>query len=294
MLRREVPCYNEIPLQEMGGGHVMIRVIAIDLDDTLIAPDKHIPGPNKTAVRAAQEAGIHVVIATARGWTRTEPIYRELGLDTPAIIASGARLMNEKGRVLWERALPIDFCREVVQFCDDNNIALRMYVGEEVWNNKSHDPLVQHRITNEIRVEEIAKNLQIAPFQIYTKGHREAELLQERFGDEGEGYRCNVLTYSDGVPEVCMLHPLSSKVAALSALCAEWGIPREQVMAIGDSVNDLPMIEWAGLGVAMSWAPEFIRQRADVVTTKGNPAGVSEVIRKVLQVQGNIKTASNQ
>ncbi|MGZ4164344.1 MAG: HAD family hydrolase [Tumebacillaceae bacterium] len=167
----------------------MIRVIAIDLDDTLIAPDKHIPGPNKTAVRAAQEAGIQVVIATARGWIRTEPIYRELGLHTPVIIASGARLMNEKGHVLWERALPLDFAREVATFCDENDIALRLYVGEEVWNNKSYDPLVQHRITNEKRVEEIAKHLHIAPFQIYAKGHREAELLQARFGVEGEDYR---------------------------------------------------------------------------------------------------------
>jgi 5-amino-6-(5-phospho-D-ribitylamino)uracil phosphatase len=272
----------------------MIRVIAIDLDDTLIAPDKHIPGPNIKAVQAARAAGVHVVIATARGWLGSKAIYEDLQLDTPAIVSSGSRLVDGNGQTRWLREMPIDFCREVAAFSEQHDIALRVYVGDEIWNNASYDPLVQQRITTEIRKDDIAKHLHRAPYQIYTKGHREAELLREHFGNEGNGYRCNILTYSDGIPEVCMLHPLSNKGAALAALCAEWNIPREQVMAIGDSMNDLPMIEWAGLGVAMSWAPEQVRMRADVVTPKGNPAGCGDVIMKLIRGQMDLAVFGKQ
>jgi Cof subfamily protein (haloacid dehalogenase superfamily) len=272
----------------------MIRVIAIDLDDTLIAPDKHIPGSNLQAVQAAQEAGIHVVIVTARGWLGSRAIYEQLGLDTPLILSSGSRLVDGNGQTRWLREMPLDFCREVISFCTEHEIALRVYVGDEIWNNASHDPLKGNRLTTEIRMENMANEMHRAAYQIYTKGQRETDLLKERFGAEGSGYKCNILIYSDGIPEVSILHPLSNKGAALAALCAEWNVPREEVMAIGDSLNDLSMIEWAGLGVAMSWAPEHVRLRADVVTQKGNPAGCGDVIMKVVRGQMDVATFGKQ
>jgi hydroxymethylpyrimidine pyrophosphatase-like HAD family hydrolase len=62
--------------------------------------------------------------------------------------------------------------------------------------------------------------------------------------------------------------------------CAGWGVAPEEVLAIGDSRNDLPMLEWAGTGVAMSWSPDSVKVRADWVTSDGNKAGMAEAIDK--------------
>ena len=264
-------------------GTSMIRLIVMDLDETLIAPDKHIPHENVEAIRMAREAGIHIVLATARAWWRTEAIYRDLELDTPVIVSSGARLIDGvSGEEIWTRTIPLDLARDVARYSDEHKIALRVYVGQEIWNNLSHDPAFHNQISYGTHVQNIPDRLPHAPYQIYTKGHREVQELTERFGLAGDGFVSNVVTYYDGIPEVCILNPQSNKGEAVAAVAASMGIAQHEVMAIGDSRNDLPMIEWAGIGVAMSWAPDSVKERADLVTSDGNPAGVAEVIYKVL------------
>lgn len=260
----------------------MIQVIAIDLDDTLIAPDKQIPQENIAALQAARDAGVRVVVATARGWFRTEAVYRVLQLDTPVIVSSGARIVDGvTGESMMTRELPYAFAKEVATFCDELQIASRVYLPQEIWVN---DPsLMVYGLGHEQYVAKIGTRLLDAPYQIYARGQRETDLLVERFGLSGEGYSCNIVTYYDGIPEVCILHPQSTKGQALSTLCEQWGVPPEAVMALGDSSNDLPMIEWAGIGVAMGWAPEHVRERADMVTAPDNPAGVAEAIYHVLE-----------
>jgi hydroxymethylpyrimidine pyrophosphatase-like HAD family hydrolase len=169
----------------------------------------------------------------------------------------------------------------VAAFCEEQGIACRIYLRDEIWFNDSSMMGYGHH--QEKHVQEISKRLCEAPYQIFVRGKRETELLVERFGPVGDGYACNVVTYYDGIPEVCILHPESTKGKTLAALCESWGVSPEGVMALGDSSNDLPMIEWAGIGVAMGWAPERVRERADMVTAPDNPAGVAEAIYYVLE-----------
>lgn len=261
----------------------MIRVIAVDLDETLLAPDKSIPELNKKALQTAREQGVRIVLATARGWARTEAYYRELGLDTPAIVSSGARLIEGMtGRDLWVHRMPMDFAREVCDFCDEREISIRVYTGQEVWNNLDTDPLLCSRVAEDNVVRNISSKLEEAPYQIYTKGERNTTELLERFGQRGDGWIMTVTRYTDGVPEVMIMNPLSTKGSALQALCELWGVPREQVMACGDNFNDLSMIEWAGFGVAMGWAAPDVQQGADYVSAADNVAGVAEAIHYAL------------
>ncbi|MGB8956050.1 MAG: Cof-type HAD-IIB family hydrolase [Tumebacillaceae bacterium] len=261
----------------------MIRLIVMDLDETLIAPDKQIPRENVEAIRRAREAGITIVLATARAWSRTEAIYRDLALDTPAIVSSGARLVDGvSGEEIWSRTIPLDFARDVATYSDEYKIPLRVYVGHEVWNNLSYDPAFHNQISYGKHVRNIPNHLAEEPYQIYTKGHREVELLTKRFGLSGDGFVSNVMTYYDGIPEVCILNPQSTKGDAVAAVAADMGMARDEVMAIGDSRNDLSMMEWAGIGVAMGWSSDEVKERADLVTSEGNPAGVAEAINQIL------------
>lgn len=248
----------------------MISLIAIDLDDTLIAPDLHIPDENLTAIRLAIKSGVKVVIATARGWAGAKRFYDRMGLSTPIILSSGASTVDgQTGAVIRRSYLPLSFARDVVTFADEQQIALRVYVGSEVWNNFDYDPSNGKNKTIEIHVENLVQKLVEAPFQIFVKGEREAKLILERFGSEGDGYRCRHHVYADGIPELNILHPRSTKQDALADLCAAFDVPREQVMALGDSKNDLGMIAWAGIGVAMSWADDAVKEVADWVLADG-------------------------
>ncbi|PWK08453.1 HAD family hydrolase [Tumebacillus permanentifrigoris] len=261
----------------------MIRVIAVDLDETLLAPDKSIPDANRAALQLARERGVQVVLATARGWGRTEAFYRELGLDTPVIVSSGSRLVDgSTGQDLWLRRLPMDFAREICAFCQEQDISIRVYVGAEVWNNHQHDPLLNTPVAQAQVRTDIAETLIEAPYQIYTKGERNVSELLTRFGGRGDGWILNVTKYADGIPEMMIMNPQSTKGAALQALCESWGIPSEQVMALGDNFNDLSMIEWAGFGVAMGWAAPEVQERADYVTAPDDVAGVATAIRYAL------------
>jgi Cof subfamily protein (haloacid dehalogenase superfamily) len=261
----------------------MIRVIAVDLDETLLAPDKSIPEANKAALQLAVERGVRVVLATARGWGRTEAFYQELGLDTPVIVSSGSRLVDgSTGQELWLNTLPMEFARELCAFCTEQEISIRVYVGSEVWNNLPLDPLLGTRVADDHVRPHLASELVTAPYQIYAKGERNVSELLARFGGRGDGWILNVTKYADGIPEVMILNPQSTKGAALQKLCESWEIPRDQVMAIGDNYNDLSMIEWAGLGVAMGWASPEVQERADYVTPPDDVAGVARAIRYAL------------
>lgn len=264
----------------------MIRVIAMDLDDTLIAPDQQIPEENLQMIRTAREAGVRIVFATARGWYRTESLYRALDLDTPAIVSSGAQMIDGvTGEELWGRTIPLELAKEVIAFANEQAIALRVYVGSELWNNLPRDPIFAKGQYELKYAPDLHRHIRQAPYQIFTKGEREVELLLKKFPQAGDGWLSRRVVYADGVPELMYLHPQSNKGEALAALCAKWGVPREQVMAIGDSTNDLPMIEWAGVGVAMGWAPQSVRERADLVTAEQDPAGVAAAIRHALSAK---------
>ncbi|HEU4962349.1 MAG TPA: HAD family hydrolase [Bacilli bacterium] len=263
----------------------MIRVIAIDLDETLIAPDRQIPDANRQALQAAQAAGARIVIVTARGWLRTQDLYAELGLDTPVIVSSGSRIMDgQTGEELLVRHLPLGFAREVVAFCEREDIRVRVYMGNEMLNNREMNEMYNSPKNYGIYAPNLLEDLVEAPYQLFVYGTDPTNKIVERFGTEGEGYVCKVMQYYNRESEVMILHPQSDKGSALEVVCNQWGVSPEEVLALGDSKNDLPMLEWAGVGVAMSWSPDEVKHRADWVTTPGNKAGVAEAIVKyVLQ-----------
>ncbi|TCP53367.1 hypothetical protein EV586_106101 [Tumebacillus sp. BK434] len=279
---------------------MMIRLIAIDLDDTLIARSGQVPEANWTALRRAQDAGVRVVIATARGFAGAKRFYDPLGLDTPMIVSSGSNVVDGRtGTVLRRRLLPLEFARAVAEFADEHDIALRVYVGSEVWNNFDYDPVNGTDRTVERTVARLHEQLVEAPYQIFVKGNREAQLILREFGEAGDGYCCRHHVYGDGISELNILHPQATKQDALAELCAALEVPREQVMALGDSRNDLGMIRWAGLGVAMSWAPSDVQEAADWVLpadaerlTGDQDAEVAEaILRFVLQAEEQQKSS---
>ncbi len=267
-----------------------IKLIAIDIDGTLLNPQKQITARTRAAVRAAQEAGIIVTLATARRYLNTFPIADELGLAIPLILCDGALIMHHSDTmVLHTQSLQSEVANRVVELFVEHTIqpVVHHIVGtiEEMWTG----PATFDNQWLEMYFAAFPDNLRRMPVETLCAG-QPSPLRVVAFASEEAIYRL-VPEVSDmacswnaikrgnyGSAELAVMAPGCSKASGVKTLADQLNIPMEQVMAIGDNNNDLEMLEAAGWGVAMGQAPEVVKAIANAVTTDNTEDGVALAI----------------
>ncbi|RUL88853.1 HAD family hydrolase [Tautonia sociabilis] len=274
------------------------KLLALDVDGTLIGKDGVLRPSTAAAVSRAAAAGIRPVLCTGRRYRRALPVARQLGLDAPVVCNSGA-LVKETGThaTLWRAGLGPELAGAVLS-------ELRR-LGEPAVSIVDHaesppDFLVPARPTGRLLFDDFVERngpyALVDPdwmnrpgddshFHLFAVGEREAMLEVEAalLDAVPESIRTFVLHTSAYPGTMCeILHPEASKWSAVLHLAERWGIGPEAIAAVGDDVNDLPMIRGAGLGVAMGQAPEVVRLAADLVAPEFEADGVAAVIDEVL------------
>lgn len=263
----------------MGTG---IKLIALDLDGTLVHDATHIPEANLQAVRRAMERGVTVAIATGRMHSSAETFVSRLGLEGTPLISYNGAMIRVPGATepLLHVPIPADLAAEIVQHAVEEWYHLNYFLNDVLYVScMDHWSWLYHRRTGNFPV--LAGDLRRFAGQTPTKLLIAAQpeevpalLAKEQalYGDR--------LYVTRSMPEyIEFLNPEASKGAALRWLAEHLGLQREQVMAMGDMLNDLPMIEWAGIGVAMPEAEERVRAAADFVPQSAEE-GVAEAIAK--------------
>jgi Cof subfamily protein (haloacid dehalogenase superfamily) len=260
-----------------------IKLVAIDLDGTLVHNARDIPERNLRALRMVMDQGVTVAIATGRMHSSARDFVGRLGIPhtTPIISYNGAMVrLPDAEEPMRHVAVPADLASQVVQHTVDERLHLNYFLDDVLYVTHVDywARLYQSRAGN---VPTPAGDLRRfdgeAPTKllIATQPSGAAELLareQALFGDR--------LYVTRSMPEyIELLNPEVSKGAAVAWLAGHLGLAREQVMAIGDMLNDLPMIEWAGTGVAMPKAAEAVRAAADFVP-EHEEEGVAETLEK--------------
>jgi Cof subfamily protein (haloacid dehalogenase superfamily) len=293
--------------------HPPPRLIAIDVDGTLLPTNSQIISErNARALRAAQEAGITVVIATGRRPAYTVPLLTGLGLraDTPLIASNGAVLSTMGGGVIDRCHMPARVARGLcgvlrpfgsVVFTFD-----RPGRGELVLEDleAAHGRIAMWVETNRNAIE-VVKPLELAlvdgddPVQGMAAGKinemREAEkaLKESEWSAECESVRTEYPARDISILD--LLPPGVSKGWALERLAARLGVDRKETMAIGDNWNDLGMLEWAGQGIVMANAAEELRALAKSRGWKLAPSndddGVAIVLEAALTKLASAKTS---
>ncbi|MBN1554018.1 MAG: HAD family phosphatase [Phycisphaerae bacterium] len=266
-----------------------IRLIAIDLDGTLLNSDKEItPAAVDVIRRVRKEKSVGIVITTARPPRSTLPFYKQLSLREPMINYNGALVwMPTNGKVLLHRPIPFNIARGIIRWARERfpHILVSAEIGDK-WYTDAFDEASKAYLT------ETAKTHRpdvIGPFdewlnQPVTKllllgkprwiqATRQA--IREDLPDE-------VTTVQTEDFLLQIMQASVSKRAALETVAAEYRIPREQIMAIGDNANDAGMIHWAGVGVAMANGHVTCLQVADHVTDHHDEEGVANVIRHIV------------
>jgi|SRR5947209_8778717 len=256
-----------------------IDLIALDLDGTLLAPDESISVRNRTAVKAALAAGIRVVLVTGRGVDTPIRVSKELGLNLPVICCHGA-LTKDFGanRTLESIPVPLQYAKPMVQFAERESLSVAVYVEEAFYRLEGSEVYMDDmRGPGWYETPSLSAILTQAPTFIRFLGEEAVHRMQREFGDLPLSFRYE--TWFDFV-ECAVLSREASKKNALARLCADFGIPAERVLAVGDSRNDVPMLRWAGTGVAMGNALPEVRESVHYVTAPNDQDGVARAIER--------------
>jgi len=271
-----------------------IRLIAADIDGTLLNPEFRISDLDSGALRRAHDAGIEVVLVTGRRHTFALPIAQMLGFDIWVISSNGAITRSLAGETFHRDMLPLDTCRKLV-------LGMREFRGNTVltFDTEAKGAIVIERMDElSASIQRwLEKNLNFIDFVIPIEGALVTDPVQAMFCgtiprmhkvlSEIDGLSLDVTVLRTEYPVrdlsiVDVLNGGCSKGHALERWATHRGIPREEVMAIGDNYNDIEMLAFAGYPFIMGNASEELRGRGWNITLANDQNGVAAAIEQVL------------
>lgn len=273
-----------LPIDDPVGraGLPLPRLIALDVDGTLLTSDHRLTEPTIRAVRSVRAAGVRVVLVSSRPPGALLPILLALGLGDPAVFvgSQGALTGTYSGdgelRIIDQRPMPAMLARTVVGAAADQGLAVNWYAGER-W-------LVSHlddQVRREARV--VGYEPTVADLDGQEQGPDKLLVIapderRDALGDLSAAIPPGLRAQVSNPTYLEITRSDVDKAAALAAQCARQGIARESVVAIGDGPNDLGMLRFAGTAIAMSNAPASVREAVGLVTASNDEDGVARAL----------------
>ncbi|HLS60094.1 MAG TPA: Cof-type HAD-IIB family hydrolase [Virgibacillus sp.] len=287
----------------------MIRLIALDMDGTLLGPDHQVSKKNRDTILAAQASGIQVMVATGRGYQEAFDPVKSVGLDLAYICLNGAEVRETNKQVISSTYINEQDIEQTASVLDTKEIDYQLFIGDRLYTKS---------VEQQVEIfAQLARDLnQVPPIDIIRAEvmrrveegyiHEVAsyeELLQTKaksiykiFGtsmnrnslDLARGSLqdlSGLAVSSSGAGNLEITNINAQKGIALDAYTKQHGISMENVMVVGDSFNDLSMMERAGRSVAMGDAPERIKETCTHITKTNADDGVSLAIEAVLKHQ---------
>ena len=273
-----------------------IRLLVTDIDGTLLNPGFRISEGDLSALQAAHKSGIEIILATGRRHDYALPVAQELGIPVWMISSNGALIRSSAGETFYADRLPAATAGKLIHYMDE-------FRGHAVltFDRPAQGALVLERVDDLHRsiarwIQSNSAHIQYVipledaltedPIQaMYCGSVSRMETLQNRLKQADFLDEITVMRTQYDVRDLCILDILNrecSKGHALRRWAEHHGIPREQIMAIGDNYNDLEMLEYAGLPVIMGNASEELKQSGWPVTASNAENGVAAALEKVL------------
>lgn len=231
------------------------------MDGTLLNEEKQVSPANREAIYAALEAGVTVIFSTGRGVQSALPYAEELKLQTPIVSVNGSEIWKAPHDLLKRTLLDLDLVRRMYDLAIEHDTWYWAYSVEGMYNRDNW-------------AEDITKP-EWLKFGFYTENKESLEIIR------GELARWGELEITNSHPDNLELNPKGiSKASGIEEVCKLLGIEMSQVIAMGDSENDIAMIRAAGLGVAMGNAQDGVKRIADLVTVTNDEDGVAKIIQE--------------
>jgi Cof subfamily protein (haloacid dehalogenase superfamily) len=279
-LNRPHGAATEPPSRRALSGHQPSRLAAIDLDGTLLRSDGTISERSRAAIRASRDKGIVVVIVTARGPASVVDLARDAGIDGSAICSNGGLVVDlATGTIVRERLLETEIAVELVHALRARLPGIVFAVEHEAFAHEHGFSAWDWEPPAGTRVADALELLEDPATKIILRhaGHEvEAVAAVAR---ELAGGRATVVQSGGEAVEVTAIGV--NKAAGLAEVAAEHGIGAAEVIAFGDFLNDVPMLAWAGRGVAVANAHAEVLAIADEVTASNDDDGVAIVLEQL-------------
>ena len=287
----------------------MFKLMAIDLDGTLLNSYGEVSLPTREALKKAKEQGVEVVLSSGRPISSTESLAVELGVDNYLISGNGAAVFDiKKQEILYDRFLSKEQVLKIAKICEENSFFYNVYTEDEVIASSLNYNILFYHKENVKKVEEKRTHINVVQnIAEYIEQSGKEKFLKITVCDESqfifnsimkrlkeiEGIDVLEVEYMSrkkikaGTDDVDIQYYYTeitnqnvNKWSAIEFLLDYLNIKREEVIAIGDNMNDKEMIKEAGLGVVMGNSNPKMKEIADEIVADNNSDGVLEAIEK--------------
>lgn len=247
-----------------------VKLVALDIDGTIVAPGAELPSERiRQAVRRLHESGVVIILASGRMFPGTVKIARHLGLTEPVICQQGCSVHTLDGQMLHEFPIPRPQALEIVGYARELDHPyewfnpVRYLVSRETPSAFEYAKLSGTPAEFVMRPERSGVN----PTGVgIISSHAEAGAIHRHLA----GIHGDILHVLD-FPEVTVAVAAdANKGHSMSLICGDLGIERHETVAIGDSVNDAPMLAWAGRGIALAHSDRYALDAAREVLDDGD------------------------
>ncbi len=262
------------------------KLAVFDMDDTLLGPDRKLSAENAAALRQLRTAGVEVVIASGRHMSNITEFEHEIGFSGWIISAGGAAVTHTETReVLCEMTVPPDMGLELFKCARAKNVSVIGYHRTGIFCDAPSEWVdLYTRRTHQVAIADIPDLIGSGIQKLIWTTHRDriAQLLPEVQRD----YRDQLYMVITEHEMIDFLHPRANKALATQTLAAKLGVSQNEVLAFGDGNNDVPLLQWAGMSVAMAHGRDSARHAAKKVSPPGPPE--TAVARSIEELFGGM------
>lgn len=289
----------------------MYKLVAIDLDGTLLNSYGEVSNENKQAIKNAINNGVEIVLSSGRIGDSVESIANELGANNYYISGNGSMLYNMKeDKIEYENFIEKEKMLKLIKICDENSIYYSIYTENMVITKSLKYNVAFYNYENSKKLSNKRTNINIVQnIYEYVENLEDNKFLKITICDDSEIIFSRIIDkfkkinnidvldvahmsrkiIKDGTEEVPVeyyyteiTNKNADKWTAIEYLIKKLNIKKEEVIAIGDNMNDELMIKNAGMGVAMGQSNPKIKEIADVVTQDNNNNGVANILNKLI------------
>lgn len=237
-----------------------IKLVALDMDGTLLNEKHEVSKVNRKAIKEAQEKGVYIVLSTGRTLRTCKDHADSLELTSYLVTVNGSEIWDEKREIVERNFVSTELIQWMWELTKQHKTKFWAISTEQNWFDEMPEDIT---------------GVQWLKFGFNIEDDAVREIILNELKTKGE------FEVSNSSPTNIEVNPAGiNKANGLKIVCKRLGIEMKNVMAVGDSLNDLAMIQEAGMGVAMGNAQEIVKEAADWVTASNTEDGVAKAIRK--------------
>ncbi len=258
-----------------------IRAIAFDLDDTLLRPDGSVSAYTAAVLQRAAQRGITILPASGRNRDSMFPTVQTIGCAAAFLSCNGSEVWSPERELLMQELLPVDLAHEVARFAADRGVYCQTYSPDHFFYTVENEWAASYAKLSSLKGECVGDlttfiRRPVTKLLMMDEPSRVAELLEE-----ARSIFAGRATFTCSKPYFLECNPLyATKGNALRWCGAHFAFAMEELLAFGDSLNDLSMLEAAGTGVAMANAREDVKARGFAVCRSNGEDGVARYIEE--------------